>query len=77
MRYLRLITEVGDDIIPFNMCTLRCVGKKIFINHVDAMRTYAVGYSTSVDASDEMQGIEGWLNDEQSPAVYTIDRTVG
>lgn len=75
MRYLRLILESSDNIIPFEGYTLRCVGKTLYINPITDTHAYMIDYPTEEDASDEMYGITEWLNDDESPTVYEINRT--
>ena len=76
MRYLRLILKTSDNIIPLETYTLRCVGKTLYINPIADTHAYMIDYPTEEDASDEMYGVTEWLNDDESPTVYEINRTV-
>lgn len=75
MRYLRLILETGDNIIPFEDYCLRSIGKTLYVNPITDIHAYMINYPTEEEASDEMYGITEWLNDDDSPTVYEINRT--
>ena len=76
MRYLRLISKTRDNIIPLGTYTLRCVGKTLYIDPITDTHAYRIDYSTADEASEEMYWITEWLNDDESPTVYEINRAV-